>query len=602
MDKLINPRVKSIGEFLTGNHHFIIPSYQRGYRWEKRQIIDLLNDISEFQDEINKKKGDKTGEFYCLQPIIVLNRGNNEWEVIDGQQRLTTIYILLSSIKNALEIMGLPTSLFSIKYDTREKDGCNSKLFLENIASVTSIDRTNIDFYRMSDSFLIIKNWLADNKINKGDLCNTLVKTDFSDGFDRANNIRFIWYELEPDGDEPNIEFTKYNQGKIDLTNSELIKAIFYISDPSLNESRKEKYQLKIGYEWDDIENSLRIREFWKFLNPEGSFANHIEYIFQLIAEKYRNRVKIKFNKNIDKYWSFYVFNELISINAKLDENTKFENVRDFLWDEVKTYHRTFSEWYVDNFYYHIVGFMLYIGYKIETIKDWAEQDSKPLFKEKLIERISSHFGEVDLRNIGYESDYKKIKDILLLFNIVTTMNSEYNRFSFDNYSSGSWSLEHIHAQQSDKLHNDKQRRLLLCEQQQYFSKTENEILLKIEKLLEMADIDTVEFDAVQNEIFSMYSDSTIVDSIKNLALLKVSDNSCLNNNIFPIKRDMIKILDEKGSFIPICTKNVFMKYYSKGVEQNVQWDKQDMDLYLDEIKEVLKDYIKVIDHDHYGI
>ena len=71
---LINPRLKSIAEFLDGNHHFVIPHYQRGYRWEDRQILDLLDDILEFQDEIKKKTSDKTGEFYCLQPIVVLKR------------------------------------------------------------------------------------------------------------------------------------------------------------------------------------------------------------------------------------------------------------------------------------------------------------------------------------------------------------------------------------------------------------------------------------------------------------------------------------------------------------------------------------------------
>ena len=75
-------------------------------------------------------------------------------------------------------------------------------------------------------------------------------------------------------------------------------------------------------------------------------------------------------------------------------------------------------------------------------------------------------------------------------------------------------------------------------------------------------------------------------------ALLSKDDNSALNNNIFPIKRDKIKELDEKGSFIPICTKNVFLKYYSKNVEQNVKWDKDDRLAYLEEIKETLKNYL----------
>ncbi|MCR5862309.1 DUF262 domain-containing protein [Flavobacterium sp. J372] len=118
---IVNPRLKSIAEFLDGEHHFIIPSYQRGYRWEERQIEDLLNDIYEFQEDIKKKTDNKIGEFYCLQPIVVLKNGNNKWEVIDGQQRLTTIYILLSSIKDALKLLKLPSNLFTLEYETREK-------------------------------------------------------------------------------------------------------------------------------------------------------------------------------------------------------------------------------------------------------------------------------------------------------------------------------------------------------------------------------------------------------------------------------------------------------------------------------------------------
>ena len=49
-----------------GQYHFIIPSYQRGYRWEEKQVEDLLNDIKQFADN-----EDKDNESYYLQPIVV---------------------------------------------------------------------------------------------------------------------------------------------------------------------------------------------------------------------------------------------------------------------------------------------------------------------------------------------------------------------------------------------------------------------------------------------------------------------------------------------------------------------------------------------------
>ena len=69
-----------------------------------------------------------------------------------------------------------------------------------------------------------------------------------------------------------------------------------------------------------------------------------------------------------------------------------------------------------------------------------------------------------------------------------------------------------------------------------------------------------------------------------------------MNNSIFPAKRDKIKDLDKKGSFIPICTKNVFLKYYSNDVKETFKWNQEDRKSYLNEIKETLKEYLGEID------
>ena len=95
--------LKSIAQFL--NLNFFIPSYQRGYRWTTQQVKDLLEDIYDFS-----KQEHQEGEFYCVQPLVVrkmkkdkknlfsLEKG--DWyEVIDGQQRLTTIYLILTFLQ-----------------------------------------------------------------------------------------------------------------------------------------------------------------------------------------------------------------------------------------------------------------------------------------------------------------------------------------------------------------------------------------------------------------------------------------------------------------------------------------------------------------------
>lgn len=584
--------------------HFFIPAYQRGYRWEIRQITDLLKDIFEFQKKANSRILG-IGEFYCLQPIIVLHRENEDkWEVVDGQQRLTTMFILLSYLSTRGDY-GIPSNLFSIEYETREKEECSSKEFLKNITSTTEIDKTNIDFYRMSDAFLIIKNWFEEMKPTIGKIVDTIISYEPDEnGKDEANNIRFIWYPINTNTiEKPNVTFAKYNQGKIDLTNGELIKAIFYLTD---GQKDKKKHQIKIGYEWDDIENKLREPDFWHFINPSKTYFNHIEFIFDLVATKYKSFLDVDIQEKIkkdDRLRVYYIFNELITENIQIYENSKFGNTRDFLWDEIKTYFRTFLEWYHskdDNSkftYFHLIGFLLQIGgveNSIEKIKEIAESNSKPEFIQKLKGKIKNYFGEIDFNEIGYEDNKDKAKNILLLFNVITTMNGRFHKFSFDRISN--WSLEHIHAQQSEEISNEKDKKQLLQEQQQdtFISKHTN-ILEVINELLSQSIIEQSQFASLQQKIFDLSSDvGTTIHSIKNLALLTPSDNSSLNNAPFHRKRDKIKELDEKGSFIPICTNNVFLKYYSKNVEQNVKWDKKDMDAYLKEMKIILNDYLNI--------
>lgn len=562
---------------------FFIPSYQRGYRWKERQVLDLLKDILEFQ-----KKDREKGEFYCLQPIVVTKNNNNSWEVIDGQQRITTIHIILSYLEDAREIMFNSSEKYTISYETRNK----SREFLENIKNTNLINDKNIDYFHMSEAYLIIKDWFEKNNINKADFLNILLKVDLKNDIDFANNVRFIWYEVgSNDENEAKKIFTRINMGKIPLTNAELIKALFFING-SKAEKEREKHQQKIAYEWDNIEYTLQNKSFWFFINKfDNTKPTKIEFIFDLIANKYRNKVSIKVNKAIDNYYTFYIFNELINENIKDKEK---------LWEDIKTYYRTFEEWYNNNEYCHLIGYLIHIGENIEEIKKISNKKSKSEFKKELIGLIKEDF-EKDFKNkqvnelieLSYHEHYNIINKILLLFNVITTMNSKYTKFPFERYINENWSLEHIHAQNSEELKTEKQRRLLLEEQQIFFEKLKNEEYLNdIKGMLDNPEIKKDEFIILQEKIFNAYSDDIDIHSIDNMALLSTEDNSVLNNNIFPIKRDKIKTLDEKGSFIPICTKNVFLKYYSKNVEQNVKWDKDDRTAYIKEIEKTLKIFL----------
>jgi hypothetical protein len=76
------------------------------------------------------------------------------------------------------------------------------------------------------------------------------------------------------------------------------------------------------------------------------------------------------------------------------------------------------------------------------------------------------------------------------------------------------------------------------------------------------------------------------------MSLLSSSDNSRLNNSVFEVKRRMILKLDRKGSYVPVCTRNVFLKYYAEADEQQPHfWSETDKNSYIQEIRNRLKPY-----------
>ena len=141
---------------------FYIPSYQRGYRWSTNEVKDLLNDISEFTPRIvDDESNEKT--WYCLQPIVVKKRENGQFEVIDGQQRLTTIYLILYYINQGY-VEDRRMKLFDLHYETRE----NSTSFLQDLTKETN-DESNIDFYHISNAYKTICDWFSNPSFNIND-------------------------------------------------------------------------------------------------------------------------------------------------------------------------------------------------------------------------------------------------------------------------------------------------------------------------------------------------------------------------------------------------------------------------------------------------
>lgn len=195
---------------------------------------------------------------------------------------------------------------------------------------------------------------------------------------------------------------------------------------------------------------------------------------------------------------------------------------------------------------------------------------------------------------------------ILLLFNVISVMkNGEqtqwfpFDKFKFDKDSRTGWSLEHIHAQQSQglKTQNDwfEWLKIQLPSLNAVAGDEHQELINEVKEALEMATIERKVFESIQARVIFVLSDgkSEYLHTLANLALLNTSDNAALNNSTFDVKRNAIIDLDKKGRFIPFCTKMVFLKYYTQSDQNQLHfWGEPDRKAYIEAMNTVLKEYL----------
>ncbi len=549
---------KSIRDIIDKKINFNVPAYQRGYRWNELHVKDLLDDLLEFMQETNR------GKFYCLQPLVVKKIGENRYNVIDGQQRLTTIFIILKHLENLLKEKNGIDEIYTLCYETRK----DSKDFLQNIASKTQDESNqNMDYFCMYQAYEAIKSWF-ENK-NASELLEI-----FTNSKDDKYHIEFIWYEVEDNEDEVKI-FARLNSGKIPLTNAELIKALFLNVRNFPKECSKNEIitkQIEISKEWDEIEYTLQDDEFFKFL-AKNDYPTRIELLFEILSG-----VK---NTELDRYAIYRHFSDM----AK-------EGDLSHAWADIKKIFLTFKFWFKDIEYYHLVGFLVASNIlSIEKIYNAAKDRTKNDFNIFLRENIKEKIKIKNIDGLDYEKNRKDIENILLFFNIATILNNKSSniRFSFSEFATKRWSLEHIHAQNDKGLKDKKAQDMWLENMKKYIE--EDAIKKKIDSFIK--GIKNSHFSELQTQILNRFGDEELLNmhGIENLALLAAENNSSLSNGSFIEKREKIIEMDKNGEFIPICTKNVFLKYYSNELSNVYFWSKQDQEDYKGSIIKTLENF-----------
>jgi uncharacterized protein with ParB-like and HNH nuclease domain len=617
--------LKSINDILEKN--FYIPSYQRGYRWTNQNVEDLLNDIYTFSRKRNKSEK----EFYCLQPIVVKKLNptqleerklesefdNNDWyEVVDGQQRLTTIRILLAYlVKKHLSGETLKNeygkSEFQIEYETRK----NSKEFLQE---PTESNET-IDLYHISEAYKAIDCWFQEHEQQRSvreSLLRTLVHT--MENKEQEGIVQIIWYEIN-DSTNPIETFIRINMGKIPLTNSELIKALFLQKRNFEDKEIAELRQIEIASEWDRMEYSFQNDDFWWFLNKgKNDIPARIEFLLDLICKIAINKDESIIKKiGTDKHATFRYFYNKFSNGISIANVVKE-------WNDIKDYFLAFEEWYEKPIWYHYIGFLIYCGNDISDIYDLYRNTTKEAFTQKLKNSIKSRFEKVKCEkmtndesvetfNIELEFSNKnkpKIRELLLLYNLQFIINQHENildknnaetylKFPFKIFKEENWDVEHIDSFTSNTLTSYEIQKEWLNISFNDLKKINNNIDPDLESRINDFTSNTesnIEFSELRNEIIKLagevVNDEDVKNGIGNLTLLNADINRSYGNSLFPTKRRVIIEKDNEGKFIPICTKHVFLKYFDKHGISLPNWKEEDIINYQNNIGEILSFFL----------
>jgi hypothetical protein len=124
----------------------------------------------------------------------------------------------------------------------------------------------------------------------------------------------------------------------------------------------------------------------------------------------------------------------------------------------------------------------------------------------------------------------------------------------------------------------------------------DEELLEDIRAFLKLSQVDACNevFDPLYERVLDYFHEghgSEAEHGISNLALLDESTNRSYKNSVFAVKRQRLLELDQAGIFVPLCTRNVFLKSYSPQVDNVMFWGDNDRDGYISAIADVLTDF-----------
>ncbi|MBR4672938.1 MAG: DUF262 domain-containing protein [Victivallales bacterium] len=521
---------------------FIIPHYQRGYRWTNKEVTALLDDFLAFAQNSTQE------EPYCLQPLVLQKLDEGELNVVDGQQRLTTIAIIL----HELEIK----HIWDIKY-TAEGGMLLSQL-LE--APGNSIN----DFFR-NQARAAVQNWLRQDNSRKEALCELI-------NGNGNKRVIFLLYEIEASEDGHAV-FQRLNAGKTPLTSSELIRALYMEAGNGLSDSEKAD----IAKEWDLIEAEMGNDEFWAIWKKQDfrDVPTRMDFLFSIVTDVDSQKAR----------------QDGLLVYRKMETLAKEKELR-AMWEMTLRCWWWMQSCFADDEAYHLLGWLVLFSERgTRGLWDiWQKKGCRmDAFKKELRQLVANGIVERDFDSFRYNlASTDDLRGFFVLLNALEAQR-QHIRFRFDLYEQYRWDIEHI-ASQTDNPLTDKD------EQEQWLALAQKEMTKSDLDLLNERKSFAEKWSFVFN-LFEKKDDKDRIvdkDGIENLALLDAGTNRAYKNAIFPAKRRWIlKESLNNGKYIPPLTEAVFAKLYSTSAAQMRYWGKDDAVNYRETMKQTFDQFMR---------
>jgi uncharacterized protein with ParB-like and HNH nuclease domain len=569
-----------------GQKYYNIPLYQRGYKWQQKHVDKLLEDIRQFNHEEDK--------FYCLQNITIVPKGE-VFNVVDGQQRLTTLSLILNYLGEVDLIKGkvrFPdnsirkySNKFLNEFVFENPEEVKGIIWEEFILDHSEYDHQ--DIYHMLTVLQSIHGWF--DKQPK-----SFSKVDFRDKI--LDHVMVIMNQVSDDSNEEKI-FGNLNSKRIPLDGADLIRAML-VTRVVYEEGKKEtnvknivrvnERRVKIGWVIDQINNWWSLSDVSKYFsgflsNQERSQLNTAQFNIEL------HPINLL----------YYLFAQSKGQSLSLEYYENAINQPTHLYKEIIKLHETLKDWFQDRDIYHYLGYLIFQDdTKFGAIWAlWIAASDRLSFKYELKglirKSVSINDELIDFRNSDtnwYERNKRKLVQGLILMDVIHSLKNNQAFIPHSGFSKDANDIEHIFPQNPEKPKDKKSYVTFLNEHVVPKGKPQ----FKLDQFDLDLDLDETDYNKKLNKFIEKCTSSYKVHSIGNLVLLDSSLNRSISNSSYSYKRARVIDHFNKGNYIQPHTFHVFVRYFNDIENINgdfEHWSQKDIDDNLEKIASTIENF-----------